>query len=115
MNNGLAAKKVIKSDLTIEEFIEYIEIVIWDYGIDKFKITEVFPKRGEYVYLLRGLHMDLDDDYVCCKDRKGILLKNRCALLSFLKDSVKPQKIIIDDIIFGELYFESGYIRIEAA
>ena len=112
MDSGLIVKKITDiKEVTIEDFSDYIDTLIWEFGISEFQVTEVFPKRGKYVYFIRGLHIDEDDGVVCCSDLDAFLFTQNCVLTSFLKSQVIV-KILDKKCV--ELCFDSGYIIIQA-
>lgn len=111
MENGLLEEK---SEITIEELAEDIEMLIWQYGIEHFKITEHFPNRGKYSSLVRGLHVGIENDFVCGTDYDKILEENLYMMRAFLKDSVlRINRTITNEYRKGELCFKDGHVCIE--
>ena len=101
-------------EISIEEMAEDIEDLVWCQGVELFKVTENFLKNGKRTYVVRGLHMETEEDVVCCSDVDDLIFENRYILMMFLKDSVKSiKRVVIDNEPHGELLFDDGNVLIE--
>lgn len=115
MNGGLLGKESsIVNEITIEELVDYIELLIWEKGIEYFKVTESFNKQGAITYIVMGLHMEIEDTIVCCSDYDSILLNNNCVLMAFLKSQVTVQYVIdLNGLKYVKINFANGNVIIE--
>jgi hypothetical protein len=103
-----------EKELTIEELAEEVDMLIWEQGVNCFKVTEEFKKNGKRSYILHDLHIEIENDEVCCCDKDEVISSNRYNLMMFLKSSiVSIHKFIIDGLTVGEINFNDGTVRIK--
>lgn len=118
MNSGLLVKEglVTEEEITIEEFADDLEYALWVLGIQEFKVTEFSQNRGKRINVVRGLHIEIEEEIICCSDWDNILLKNYSVLTGFIKQELQFVKIVTDiNAKYGELHFKNCYVLIEAA
>ena len=102
------------TEITIEELAEDIEDLIWNQGVNCFKITESIEKRDKCTYLLRDLHIEIEDEFVYSWDSNNIIQHNMYVIMMFLKSSIKYIKRIVNNgTSHRELCFGNGSILIE--
>ncbi len=102
------------TEITIEELAEDIEELIWNQGVNCFKITESIEKRDKCTYLLRDLHIEIEDEFVISWDSDNIIQHNMYVIMMFLKESIKYiNRIAINGIQHSKLYCKEGYVLIE--
>lgn len=100
--------KEITDLITIEELAEDIDNLVWEQGVTCFKVTECNTRR-DYSYLVRGLHVEIEDDYVYCEDVDDIIITNMYGIMALLRACILCiKRIITNDVPRGELYLKSG-------
>jgi hypothetical protein len=100
--------------ISIEQLVEDVEMLMLDQGVEGFKITEQFEINGRKSYIVRGLHMGIENDTVYSNDWDDMIYENIYVMKGFLKDSVISIVRTIDgDNRKGKLDFKDGIIIIE--
>lgn len=108
MNQGVI------EEITIEELAEDIEMGIYELGIEYFKVTEKFNKRGKCVYIVRGLHIDYEQEYICSQDFDNIIHDNAYTFMMFLKSCIKSIRRVFDKgVRRNEINLTDGIIIVE--
>jgi hypothetical protein len=90
--------------LTIADLHRRWYILRYKYDIHTLIVTESFQRHKVRSFIVSDLKMDIDNDnWVCCYDKKNVLL-NECSLLSlFLQHQLT--NIEIDPLIEERLQF----------
>lgn len=100
-------------EISLEEMAEDIDDLVWRKGVECFKVTESFVNKKQ-IYIVRGLHMDIDEGIVCCSDADMIIKDNIYVLMMFLRRCVRSIIRIKDnEYVRDELTFSDGNIYIE--
>ena len=110
--------KEFTKELTIEELAERWEMLFWQFGVEKLRIIEQFPKNGLRSFIVSGLSMEFENDYVMCGDFGDVIVNNFSTLMMFLRESLVSIKLLpIGDGMFYQerLKFSDGLILIEVA
>lgn len=101
--------------ITIEEFIDDLELIFWEKGQERFRITELFPNSGLRTCIVNRLTMEVKNDMVLSSDSNNVILNGMYVIMMFLKEClVSVHKTIINGLIVGMLEFKDGDITIEA-
>ena len=100
--------------ISIEQLAEDIEMLMLDQGVEGFKITEQFVVNRRKSYIVRGLHMGIENDTVYSNDCDNMIYENVYVMKGFLRDSIISIIRTIDgESRKGELIFKDGTIIIE--
>lgn len=101
-------------EITIEEFVEDIQIGNYDLGSEYLKITEIFKKRGKCVYIVRDLTIELEQDFICSSDYDNIIQENRYTLMMFLKNCITTvHRVLENGVLYNKIYLDDGVIIVE--
>lgn len=112
--SGLLVSEVTEEEISIDDLIRDIGYAVWNLGIFDFKVTEVFQVRGSCNYLVRGLQIETENEFVYCNDCDFILATNKYILSLFLLNSItKIKRIIYNTVKYYEIHLIDGYIIIE--
>lgn len=104
----------ILESLNIEDFVDELEFMFWEKGIENFRITELFPNNGVQTYNVSRLTMDIEDGMVYSGDANDVILNGIYVIMAFLKESlISIHKTIINGFMVGMLEFKEGDITIE--
>lgn len=107
MGNGV-------KELTIEEYAEILEFLIYENGIMNLRVTENFKVNGKRDYVVEYLRMEMDGDYISCSDDQHVLHKNECVAMAFLKECVlSVKRVYVNYVPHGIIEFIDGTITIE--
>jgi hypothetical protein len=100
--------------ITIEELQQRWEMLFFEFGIDRLKVTESFSK-SERTFVVTRLSMELEDDFCICGDDGNILIDNFTILGMFLINSLNSIILYpIGNVLCREyLEFDDGIITIE--
>lgn len=103
--------------ISIEEMIDNVEFLKYTEGVEIFKITESFLKRGKVSYLLRYLQIEQEEGIMICSDLDNILQDSVHTLSVLLKKSIQKVYRIYaqnedEEFDYFKLYFGDGYIEI---
>ena len=117
INIGIINVREVR-ELTIEEFIERVEELLFFYGISDFHITEHFSANGKLCYDVSRLKVETENEQVFCSDENNIIMQGfqngLYVMMSFLRESVKSIKeIYIDELPHAEIEFKDGKVTIE--
>jgi hypothetical protein len=96
--------------IDIEELQEDLELLIWQTGIEKFKINETFPKSGTKEMIVEGLHIDIEGEIACCYDLNDDILKNEYVIMGFFYNNVTITRCSSTEY---ELTFPDGKVIIK--
>ena len=96
--------------MCIEEFGDYLEFLKWEQGVDDFRITELDLHTS---YDVRGLTLDIENDYCVLLDRDNILVQRLSCLMIFLKSSVSIRRIYLNNNVCVEISLNNYIIDIE--
>lgn len=112
MINQVVASNYIQ-DMTMEEGIEELEMLQWEYGISDFEITENSKKRGRFTYNVQCPTVDIEDDIVFCDDSEHAIQDAYSVLIMFsMKDVLYIHKVISRNSVYGEIRFKDGVVTI---
>lgn len=99
-------------NITIEEFVEELELLKWERGIENFSITES-SKNETKNFEVENLQIEVEGDVVVCGDAKDVINANNSVLIAFLESSVAVYKTYTTDKTCYELDFIDGQVLIE--
>lgn len=91
-------KKQIKMIEKMEEVQSKLGELIWQRGIEKFKITQMNKKMITKIVEVVGLDIDFENDHIMFTDLEDKIIDERLVLMIFLADSLKDV-VITDDYI----------------
>jgi len=99
--------------MSIEELVDTLQLLIWEFGITTLLVSEHFPKMDLLEFTVNLLHMEIEDGICFCWDSDNRLIDYCSMLLMFGEDQVTS---IVKKIngIKTEFYlnFKDGYVRI---
>lgn len=105
--------------ITIEELGERWEMLLWELGCSRLKVTENFKSGITKSFIITGLQMEFEDDYGFCFDcyNNEVLIENDSTLLLFLKECLTSIILIPvgDGYCQERLMFGNKLILIEKA
>jgi hypothetical protein len=104
----------IMRELTIEELMERWQWLLWECCAE-LRITEKFPQRGIHSFVVNGLTMETEKDFVICSDVDDILIKNLSILSIFIRSQLVNILLLpIDEGLYQErLEFRDRVVLIE--
>lgn len=101
------------NSITIEELADEVNMFSGEQGIS-FKITENFTKKGLCSCLVRGLYIEVENEFVFCSDPDNILMENYYVIMAFLKDCIENiTRTITLTERYGIINLTDGSIRID--
>jgi len=108
--------KVEEIKFTVDEFIDDLEMYLFENSIEAIKITEDFSKNGKRSYVLCGLQMEVSEGYFIASDRNDILRENLYVFMMFLESfALSIKRFDCNGITHGEIKFADGNIMVEVA
>jgi hypothetical protein len=75
------------TELSIEELSERWEWLMWERACD-LRIVEYSPKRGLNSFVVSGLVMETEKDFVICSDINDVLINKLSILSIFIRNSL---------------------------
>lgn len=101
-------------ELSVEEFVDILELCRWEHGIESMCITECFDNYKSTSYVVDNLIMDVNSNFCCCTDERCVILNRKSILMMFLQTSLLLiQKVKTEIMTYVELLFADGMIKIE--
>lgn len=111
------AETVSQDEIVIDTIEELQERWEWlkHQGVEKLLITENIRNSRNNSYVVEGLSMDLEEDFVMCYDYDDILFNKFSMLMMFLRKSLTEIKLVpINNGYREHLEFgEDGIVYIE--
>ena len=119
-NNNLSTLKDETINLTLEELEQRWTMMRIQNGIEDLLITESFQRHGSKSFIINGISMEFEDEYVMCEDfsdNGDALLNNLSVLMMFLRESLLNITLlpIGNDRYKEKLDFQDGVVYIEQA
>jgi uncharacterized cysteine cluster protein YcgN (CxxCxxCC family) len=75
--------------LTVNELYERWEWLKFGCGIEELLVTERLHNGTEKIYIVSGLAMELEQQFVICTDYNDVLFDSDCILRMFLQNNLK--------------------------
>lgn len=101
-----------KRRLTIEEFLEEIQLQLWEYGCGGFIIHECLIS-GEYVFQVEDLHIGVEDGMVLFYDSNYLLLNSGFSTI-LENNIISIYHSRINGRLHEDIRLKYGYIYIDS-
>jgi hypothetical protein len=110
----MGVTELLIKELTIEELAERWDWLCWECGV-YLRIIEQFPQRGVNSFIVNGLTMDFEQEFIMCHDIDEKIYDNLSILMIFIRESLIQISLlpIGNDLYQERLIFKDRTILIE--